>query len=372
MVPLQVKKKIRSPGRVVGWEEHHAVVSPMLGDLPAIPFCRARERQRFETDSTSTRTVLILSILACALSCRPTVASLGEFATESGGSAVAGGSGGEASTTGGGGHGGTGNVIVAPRFGPAVLIPALLAAGQVTTDPTVSTDGLEMFFMSTRSGNKELHRTLRASAQQPWAAPTLVTELASDASDTNPRLSVDGLTLWFYSDRDRAQGTLWQSTRPSLSAPFGVPAIVEGLSAAGKSDVSACPNQSAKIAIVATLQDGVTQEYDLHEMRRDGIAAPFGLHSRLPAVNGPSDEFDPWLSPDGLHLVFHSSRSGDDDLYYTSRPTIAEEFGPPAPVGTLDTSASEVAPALSADRTRIWFSSTRDGDETIFEAELSP
>jgi hypothetical protein len=262
--------------------------------------------------------------------------------------------------------------MTAPRFGPATAIASLLAPGQVTTDPTVSADGLEMFFMSTRNGNKDLFRTTRASSLKSWAEPSLVNELSSSASETNPRLSVDGLTLWFYSDRDRAKGTLFRSTRASRSSPFGTPVVIEGLSTAGASDVSACPNESATVAIVATLQDGVTADYDLYEMRRDSTDAAFVLHSRLSVVNGATEEFDPWLSPDGLHLVFHSNRDGNDDLFYTSRSTLAEEFAPAVPIATLDTDAVEVAPALSVDRTRIWFSSTRDGDETIFEAALEP
>ncbi|MGC4065532.1 MAG: hypothetical protein QM784_12980 [Polyangiaceae bacterium] len=255
--------------------------------------------------------------------------------------------------SGGSAQGGASNASGALRFGPAIAIPALLAVGQITTDPTVSADGLEMFFMSTRSGNKALYRTTRASIEQLWTAPELVSELDSPSSESNPRLSGDGSTLWFYSDRDRAKGTLFQSNRATRSSSFGTPVVIAGLSTEGASDVSACPNESRSIAIVATLQDGVTNDYDLYEMRRDVVDAAFVLHSRLPNVNGATEEFDPWLSPDGLHLAFHSNRNGNDDLFYTSRSTLAEDFPPAMPITSVDTAAVEVAPSLSADETRI-------------------
>lgn len=322
-------------------------------------------------------------------SCRVTTSLLGSYTSQAGeagaggqaggegagGPAVQGGSGGTSSgRTGAGGTSAAGasGTVTLPKFGPAVAIPTLYASGYVFTDPSASGDGLELIVMSNLHGNKDLFRVTRTSLSAEFGAPQALTELESDAVDSNPRLSADGLELWFFSDRDRASGSIWSTKRPQIGAAFAPPVIVPGLSTLGASDVSACPNSDSTIAMVAKLIDGETAGYDLYEMRRASSTTSFSTKTALATVNSAEDDYDPWLSPDALTLVFHSNRLGSEDLFFTSRQTVDSAFTSPVAITTLNTTSAEAAASLMPSLKRIWFASNRDGDERIYEAAVVP
>jgi hypothetical protein len=84
--------------------------------------------------------------------------------------------------------------------------------------PTVRLDGLEIFFYSDRSGGaggNDLWTSTRAAADAPWAAPVNVAGLNTSASDLHPYLSPDARTLFFASNRAGGLGgaDLYMSTR---------------------------------------------------------------------------------------------------------------------------------------------------------------
>ena len=57
---------------------------------------------------------------------------------------------------------------------------------------------------------------------------------------------------------------------------------------------------------------------DLFVAFRRSTSEPFADIAPLDALNPPSDERDPWLSPDGRELYFASDRSGHYDIYVTT------------------------------------------------------
>src|SRR4051812_34838018 len=84
--------------------------------------------------------------------------------------------------------------------------------------------------MSTRAGDRDIWTSRRASAADPWQAPTRVDALDSADSDWAPAVSLDGLRIWFASDRGsvgRAQ--IWQASRASRAGPWNAPASVAEL-----------------------------------------------------------------------------------------------------------------------------------------------
>jgi Tol biopolymer transport system component len=107
-------------------------------------------------------------------------------------------------------------------------------------------------------------------------------------------------------------------------------------------------------------------------MRRKSTSDGFGAKTVLKNVNSSADDFDPWLSSDGLMLLFHSNRAGTDDLFWSARPTLADDFGTVAAFTSLNTADyAEAAPTLTRDKHQIYFASTRSGDEEIYEAVAS-
>jgi hypothetical protein len=64
------------------------------------------------------------------------------------------------------------------------------------------------------------------------AAPTLVAELSSNASETGPYLSPDCLTMYFASNRS-GSNRIYKSTRSAITAPWSAPQIVPDFMAIG-------------------------------------------------------------------------------------------------------------------------------------------
>jgi Tol biopolymer transport system component len=91
-------------------------------------------------------------------------------------------------------------------------------------------------------------------------------------------------------------------------------------------------------------------------------SAPVNLGS---AINSPSFDSSPKLSPDGLSLYFSSSRPGGHgsfDIYVSHRQTLSDPWGPAVNLGpTINTSAFEAFAGISRDGHRMFFSSTRPG-----------
>ena len=89
--------------------------------------------------------------------------------------------------------------------------------------PSVSADGLTLFFGSNRPGgfgSADLHMTTRARASDPWQPPVnLGPTVNSSSADPHPSISADGLTLYFASARPGGSGAedLWQ-VAPGLVA----------------------------------------------------------------------------------------------------------------------------------------------------------
>ena len=62
-----------------------------------------------------------------------------------------------------------------------------------------------------------------------------------------------------------------------------------------------------------------------------------------------SVEGAPFLTEDGLTLLFASNRDGDFNLYSASRPSLQDPFDPPAPLSSLNSSENETAIAITGD-----------------------
>ncbi|MFH1884720.1 MAG: GC-type dockerin domain-anchored protein, partial [Planctomycetota bacterium] len=83
--------------------------------------------------------------------------------------------------------------------------------------PALSTDGLSLFFSSTRPGGyggwDDLWLTRRDTTNDPWGEPVnLGPEVNSSSGEAGPSISVDGSTLYFGSNRPGGSGgvDLWQ------------------------------------------------------------------------------------------------------------------------------------------------------------------
>jgi hypothetical protein len=128
---------------------------------------------------------------------------------------------GRASTT------GANSVFATPVFD----ITGVNSSGFIDSGPTLSRDQRVLYFSSERDGTADIYVTTRpaADAASPWSAPQRVTALnVSDKREEGPRISEDGLVIYFASDRS-GNFDLFYATRPSTSDAFGVPVPITEL-----------------------------------------------------------------------------------------------------------------------------------------------
>jgi hypothetical protein len=262
--------------------------------------------------------------------------------------------------TGGNGEAGDAPDIVGPLADPVAR----------DTDPTFTAARTELYFTSTRTSSKNIWRSVRDDPGSEWGAPVEVPALSTGYQEENPRVSADGLRLWFFSDRDRTVGTIWEVTRATLTDDWGPIVPVLGLSLGeGTSNVSAGMNADATLAVLSA---GAAGGYDLFLFARSSATESFGEPRALTELNSASDDFDPYLSPNGLAVAFSSNRRGSFDIFLARRTTTEVPFEAPVPLELNTADYEEMAPNLTPDLAYLMYSSNRLGSHDIYEATLFP
>jgi hypothetical protein len=266
-----------------------------------------------------------------------------------------------------------GGDAVPPRFSPPTLVASLSDPSAIDEDPTFTADLLELYFMSTRDGGRDIWTARRATAGDPWQTSTRAGELDSAESDWAPAVSLDGLRIWFASDRDSVgRGQLWRSARASRSAPWDPPAPVAEL-ASGSVDFAPAVDAtettlflSSDRASAAATTGGA--DFDIYAATRSGTGAAWGWPAVVSGVNSDDDEYDPFVAQGGLVVFFTSMRSGMGDIYWSSRRALGDPFAPPVPLDDVNSPAYDSDATLSPDLGYMMFSSTRSGNAEIYEA----
>jgi len=227
-------------------------------------------------------------------------------------------------------------------------------------DPTLTADGLEMVFESTRAGTgaADLWWTSRTAIDQPFAAPVELSILNTTVDDEHPGLSPDGLTLYFGSNRAGGEGSydIYTSTRSArLSTAWSAPVRDAELSDAMNNEA---PQPADDLTIVLATGPNATNE-DIFIATRASSASLWSTPVIVGAVdvNGGTTDSSPMLSGDRLALYFSSDRSNAvHHLYRAARPSLAEPFGACAEITELSATGSS-DPWITPDEQVLVFSS---------------
>lgn len=259
-------------------------------------------------------------------------------------------------------------------FGTPQNLGPVINSSSLESCPRISPDGLMLYFCSQRPGGyggTDLWVSTRQSLSADWETPTnLGAPINSTYEEVFPELWNNGLTLYFASNRPGGYGWLdiYVTKRTTLDSPWEEPVNLGPIiNAATAQDGHSLSADGLTMYFVSGANwPGTVGGYDMWVTTRATVSDPWGTPVNLgPAVNSSSDDYTTDLSADELLLFFQSLRPGGyglTDLYVTRRTTKSDPWGTPVNLGSpVNSSASEGTPNISADGSTLYFHSNRSG-----------
>jgi len=227
--------------------------------------------------------------------------------------------------------------------------------------PRLSYDELTLYFSSSREGTKVIYSATRRLRTDPFSMPTLIPNLVGNDIDQTPTVTADGLTMYFESDRTH-RFALLQSTRRDTSSAWSLPTPVNSISApdAVIDDGGPSISPDGKVMYFHSSRSG-----SLEIFRTELSGGQFGPAFRVQGISTPYQEARPVVSEDELTLFFASSRpdggaKGDYDIWMAKRKSKDVPFEAPVNLSDLNSSGFDSPGWLSADQCDFYFDNSGD------------
>lgn len=175
----------------------------------------------------------------------------------------------------------------------------------------------------------------------------------------SPTLSADGLTLWFGLILSGGLEQLAYATRPSQNNAFGSGTLASGplRSNTWEGNPHLSANQLALYFYSARNND----DLGLFRATRGSSGGTFDQVVELTTVNSTATEQLPWVTADERTLYFVSDRAGSRDIWKATRAQTTDAFSSPTPVAELNTSGDEGKISLTSDGLVAIFAAQRSG-----------
>jgi Tol biopolymer transport system component len=228
--------------------------------------------------------------------------------------------------------------------------------------PRISSDGLSLYFSSARPsgyGDNDIWVAKRTSTKDAWEpAINLGSNVNSSDMDLWPSISSDGLTLYFYSTRDGGYGSgdIWKTTRATVNDDWSQPVNLGALINSSADDGAACISADGLELYFNSNKLGGS---DLYVSRRISTLDEWGEPVYIGVLNSIYSDSGATLSSDGLIMFFQSTRTGGFgyfDLYMTTRKTINSEWSSPVNIAQpVNSPYDEIASCISHDGKTLYF-----------------
>jgi hypothetical protein len=233
-------------------------------------------------------------------------------------------------------------------FGEPDLVLGVRAASGADTTARLSRDELTIYFASDRAGQMQIYRATRPTVIAPFEGPTRIDELTSSRGlNQCPTLTPDGLTMYFETTRtDHFQ--IYKTSRATLASPWLPPLSVDAID---------LDNEVAGPYLVpgGALYYHIDANMQLDIFRADAL----GIRD-LSGADWGTDEGRPVVTDDELTMYFASSKAdpnaqGAHDIWVATRKSSGDAFGSPSVVVELSTAVDETPNWVSPDGCRLYF-----------------
>ena len=282
---------------------------------------------------------------------------------------------------------------------PSGLFFNLMSLGSGVNDPVgneiephVSTDGLTLYFSSTRSGDFHLYKATRSDENEPFGNVTALD--FGNSRQAGPFISPDGSKLYFYDNRNQAnRSDLFVGTMSTPGGAFDVVTNLEDVNSAN-SDAGPHLSNDGRRLYFSSWRPGTEGRFDLFVATRDDHNGPFTTVESLGSdINSPYDDHDPSLSSDELTIFFSGlptvsgndrpEGKGEGDIWVATRDSIDEDFGEAVNLddfglgSEVNTLFFDAMPYISREwpavGSKLYFSTFRDGMSTdLWQATWIP
>jgi Tol biopolymer transport system component len=207
-------------------------------------------------------------------------------------------------------------------------------------------------------GGFDLYLATRPDTNSPFGEPVNLMEINSAEDDGSPSISADGLHLYFHSQRDGGR-RLYVAERTTANEPFTkVEPIPLGVNNAAGADISA---DDRALYFHADDPNGLGGA-DLWVITRDAIGAPWSAPTTLQSVNSSANDSGPSIDSYGTTLYFASARDDNppNNIVVATRPDRFSLFGDVMNMPNVSTMGTgEYDPDISYDDTTIAYALNR-------------
>jgi hypothetical protein len=270
-------------------------------------------------------------------------------------------------------------LVAAPQFSewapPVNLGPPINSAFN-DDGPTLSRDGLSLYFRSDRAGGmggNDIWVSQRASPEGPWGEPVNLGLPVNTAFNEGPTsFSRDGHFMYFNSRRPGGFGgaDIWIARRAHTHDDFAWEQPVNaGPGINGPSEDAGAgylENEEAGTPRLHFASDrpGGAGRSDIYVSAQaaDGSWEPAVL---VPELSSPANDQRPHVRFDGLELFVFSNRPGGfglNDLWVSTRQTTLDAWSAPVNLGAMVNGPFEDGQAfIASDRETLFFASNRPG-----------
>ena len=257
--------------------------------------------------------------------------------------------------------------------------------------PCISADSLEIYFSERDHGpyrsaaqRSDLRISRRQTKDDRWGfSVNLGPVVNSTADDLHPSISADGLSLYFSSNRAGGSGLfdLWLTTRETKDTPWGNPVNLGSTLNSSSWDICPCISPDGLELYFSSNRDDSTV-WKIWVAKRQTTDDTWGTPmSPGSNINSSSSELWPNIAANGLMLFFSSEKSGGyggKDIWFTTRASIDSPWAEPKNLGpAINSSIGEIGPSLSHDGLTLYFSSGHSrpgglGEYDIWQVPIEP